>query len=220
MGRASISILLDLDGTLVDSQSGIQASCHAALRALGHEPAPSINLATIIEPPIDRVMQQLLAPYGDGRVTEAVAAYREHYGSVGLLRCTVYPGVGGALNQLAAAGARLYVATSKPAATARRILTHVGLSDRLSGIYGAAADGSLSEKTPLIAHILEREDLDAARCVMVGDRCYDVVGAHASGVRAVGVLWGYGTREELTHAGADVLIGHPTALAAASGCAP
>lgn len=219
MGRTSISVLLDLDGTLVDSQSGIQASCHAALRALGREPTPSLDLATIIGPPIDRVMQRLLAPYGDSRVTEAVAAYREHYGSAGLFQSTVYPGVGDALNQLAAAGATLYVATSKPAATALRILTHLGLSERLSGIYGAAADGSLSEKTPLIAHILEREDLNAARCVMVGDRCYDVVGAHANGVRAVGVLWGYGTREELTQAGADVLIGHPAALAAASGCA-
>ncbi len=220
MGRTSISVLLDLDGTLVDSQSGIQASCRAALRALGHEPAPSMDLATIIGPPIDRVMQQLLAPYGDGRVTEAVAAYREHYGFVGLLESTVYPGVGDALDHLAAAGAALYVATSKPTATARCILAHLGLSERLSGIYGAAADGSLSEKTPLIAHILEREGLEAGRCVMVGDRRYDIVGAHANGVRAVGVLWGYGTREELTQAGADLLIGHPVALAAASGCAP
>ncbi len=186
-----------------------------------HRPrtSPSLDLAAIIGPPIDRVMQRLIAPYGDDRVTQAVAAYREHYASVGLLQSTVYPGVGGALDQLAAAGATLYVATSKPAATARRILAHLGLSGRLSGVYGAAADGSLSEKTPLIAHVLEREDLDAARCVMVGDRCNDVVGARANGVRAVGVLWGYGTREELTRAGADVLIGHPAALAAASGCA-
>lgn len=220
MGRASISVLLDLDGTLVDSQSGIQASCRAALRALGHEPAPSLDLATIIGPPIDRIMQQLLAPYNDSRVTEAVTAYREHYGSAGLLQGTVYPGIGNALDQLAGAGATLYVATSKPAATARRILTYLGLSERLTGIYGATADGSLSEKTPLIAHILEREDLDTARCVMVGDRCYDVVGAHANRVRAVGVLWGYGTREELTRAGADVLIGHPAALAVVSECVP
>lgn len=132
MGRTSISVLLDLDGTLVDSQSGIQASCRAALRALGHEPAPSLDLAPIIGPPLAQGMQQLLITYGDVRVTEAVAAYREHYGCVGLFQSTVYPGVGGALDQLAAAGATLYVATSKPAATARRILTHFGLSERLS----------------------------------------------------------------------------------------
>ena len=212
MSLAIPSVLLDLDGTLIDSQAGILASCKAALRALGHEPAPLFDVAAVIGPPIDHIMRLLLAPYGDDRVTEAVVAYREDYGERGLFESVAYPGIAEALCSLSEAGAMLYVATSKRTAFARRILEHLGLTKYFVCIYGAEPGGALDHKPELLAHILTQEGLRAGQCVMVGDRRYDISGAHANGMRAIGVLWGYGNRDELEAAGADQLIASPADL--------
>ena len=145
MSLAIPSVLLDLDGTLIDSQPGILASCKAALRALGHEPAPLFDLAAAIGPPIDDVMRLLLAPYGDDRVAEAVVAYREHYGERGLFESAAYPGIAEALRSLSEAGAMLYVATSKRTAFARRsLLPPIERSVRSLGVAGRN-DGEIQQ---------------------------------------------------------------------------
>src|SRR5260370_9484576 len=87
------SILLDLDGTLIDSEPGILASSRVALRALGHEANASLDMRAIIGPPMDDVMRLLLAPYQDTRVSEAVAAYRRHYGDRGPFGSRAQPGI-------------------------------------------------------------------------------------------------------------------------------
>jgi phosphoglycolate phosphatase len=96
---AAGSVLLDLDGTLIDSQPGILASCLAALRALGHEPDETLDIRGAIGPPLEDVMRVLLQAYGDDRVDEAAAAYRRHYGESGFLGSEPYPGIGGALQR-------------------------------------------------------------------------------------------------------------------------
>lgn len=210
------TVLLDLDGTLVDSEPGILSSCRAALAALGHDPEPSLDLSGIIGPPVEDVMALLLAPYGDTRVDEAVAAYRADYGRRGLFDSRPYPGVGEALAALRAAGARLVLATSKRREFAERILAHIGLDGLFAAVHGSEPGGALDHKPELIAHILARHGLAADCCVMVGDRRYDIAGAHANGMRALGVLWGYGGREELESAGADDLVAEPRGLPAAA----
>src|SRR6202165_3965759 len=107
------SVLLDLDGTLIDSQPGILASCLAALRALGHEPDETLDIKRAIGPPLEDMMRLLLQPYGDDRVGEAVAAYRQHYGESGLFGSEPYPGIGSSLEEMQQAGLRIYLATSK-----------------------------------------------------------------------------------------------------------
>jgi len=213
---AACSVLLDLDGTLIDSQPGILSSCRAALRALGHESDPSLDLAGIIGPPIEDIMRLLLKPYRDGRVAEAVAAYRLDYGETGLFGSEPYPGIARALADLRQAGPGLIVATSKRTRFATRILEHLDLADLFDAIHGSDDSGALDHKPELISHIVDRHSLAPGRCVMVGDRRYDVTGAHANGMRALGVLWGYGTLEELEGAGADDLVGEPAGLAAAA----
>ena len=210
------TILLDLDGALVDSLPGIAASGRAALVALGHPPDPGLDIAAMIGPPIEEMMQLMLARYGDGRVAEGVAAYRADYGARGLLDSPPYPGIPEALGALRAAGARLMLATSKRRVFAERILDHTGLAPRFAAVHGSEPGGALDHKPELIAHILARHDLDPAACVMVGDRRHDIAGAHANGVRGLGVLWGYGAREELEAAGADALVAAPHDLAAAA----
>lgn len=206
------AILLDLDGTLVDSQPGILSSCRAALRALGHDTDPEMSIASIIGPPIEDVMRYLLRPFGDDRVSAAVEAYREDYGSQGLLLSELYDGIADVLAAMHARGAVLYLATSKRAAFARRILDNKGLTGLFAGIYGSVPDLNIDHKPELIAHILAENNLKADQGVMVGDRKFDIAGAHANGMRAFGVLWGYGSREELEAAGADGLLSVPSDL--------
>lgn len=216
MTGAPSAILLDLDGTLVDSEPGILASSHAALRALGHR-TDDLDLAGMIGPPLEEVMAQVLARLGDDRVDQAVAAYREHYGAEGLLAATPYPGISDMLEALPARGVALYVATSKRRVFAERILQRLGLIDRFAGVHGSEPGGALDRKAPLIAHVLQRHSLSAGRCLMVGDRSHDIVGATANGMAAVGVLWGYGDREELEAAGAWRVIAEPPDLMAVIG---
>jgi len=206
------SVLLDLDGTLIDSQPGIFASCLAALRALGHDPGETFDMKPAIGPPIEEIMRALLQPYGDDRIDEAVMAYRHHYGETGLLGSEPYPGIGGALQELRRAGLRLYLATSKREVFARRILENLKLGAYFDGIYGSVPGGKLDHKPELLAHILSEQDISASHSLMVGDRRHDIAGAHAVNMRGLGVLWGYGSRDELEAAGADRLVELPSDL--------
>jgi phosphoglycolate phosphatase len=216
MSSSIPSVLLDLDGTLIDSQPGIMASCLAALRALGHEPEATLDIASIIGPPVEDVMRILLKPYRDDRVNEAVAAYRKDYGVHGLFESNLYPGIAEVLHEMLGAGARLYLATSKRTIFARRILEHLDLAICFDGIYGSEPGGALDHKRDLISHILSQHGLQPRCSVMVGDRRYDISAAHANRMRAVGVLWGYGTRDELETADADLLVDIPKDLAKAA----
>lgn len=210
------AILLDLDGTVIDSQPGILSSCRAALRVLGHVPQPMHDMSAVIGPPMDDVMRFLLAPYGDDRVTEAVAAYRADYGSSGLFESVPYHGICDALKEMRQAGAQLYLATSKRTIFARRILDHLELATFFDGIYGSEPGGALDHKPELISHVLSHHALTPSSCVMVGDRHYDISGAHANRMQALGILWGYGTRDELEVAGADELVAEPASLSKAA----
>ena len=138
-----ISVLLDLDGTLIDSQPGILASCLVALRALGHEPDPTPDIKRMIGPPLEDIMRDLLQPYGDDRVDEAVAAYRQHYGESGFLGSEPYPGIGSSLGEMRQAGLRIYLATSKRKTFASRILHHLGFATYFDGIHGSVPGGAL-----------------------------------------------------------------------------
>jgi phosphoglycolate phosphatase len=206
------AILLDLDGTLIDSRPGILASCEAALNALDHALDPTFDITPLIGPPLPKVIAGLLAQFGDDRVEAGIAAYRAHYGAVGLHMATVYPGIPAALRILSDR-ARCLVVTSKRKDFASRIVAALEFADTISGAYGTEPDGSLDDKAQLIATVLERESLDPRDALMVGDRSHDMIGARANGMPAVGVLWGYGSREELLAAGAERLVAAPADLA-------
>jgi phosphoglycolate phosphatase len=205
------AILLDLDGTLIDSRPDIAASCEAMLRALGHTPDPSFDITPMIGPPLPSVIGRVLALYNDDRVEAGVVAYREHYGAVGLHQAEVYPGIADTL-PLLAAGAQCFVVTSKRTLFATRIVEAIGFSPMFGGVYGTEPGGSLDDKAHLIAAVLRTEALDPGNTIMVGDRMHDIIGAQANSLRAIGVLWGYGSRTELEQAGAVALAHHPSEL--------
>lgn len=207
-------VLLDLDGTLADSRPGIVGSIHATLRELGHDPTAAGDLTWAVGPPLAQVWARLMAQFGDDRVEHGITLYRQHYGLTGLYDATLYPGIATALEALYQVGNELVLATSKRRDFAARIIEHFGLAPRFLGVYGSEPGGALDSKADLIAHILRRENLTAADCVMVGDRLHDVEGAHANGIKTIGVLWGYGGQAELAAAGAAAMIDDPALLAA------
>ncbi|MFC3712018.1 HAD hydrolase-like protein [Sphingoaurantiacus capsulatus] len=204
------TILVDLDGTLTDPAAGIIAAVRHALTTLGQVPPAPEELRWVIGPPLRHSFPRLL---GDGcDVEAAVAAYREHYGAGGLFDAAVYDGIFDALAVLRARPARLLVCTAKPQHFATRVLDHFDLSARFDGIYGPDLEGRLDDKGDLIAHMIDVEGFDPAHAVMIGDRGSDVTAARRHGIPTVGVLWGYGSREELQEAGAAVLCASPAEL--------
>ncbi len=206
------AVLLDLDGTLIASRDGIIACMRAALRTLGQEPEPDLDLDWVIGPPLPDVMARLLGDAGGDRIETGMRAYRAEYSRTGMHASPLFPGIQGFMDRLAGSGRRIFLATSKPLHLARQILELRGLTGHFHGLYGARPDDSGAEKPELIAGLLASERIDAARSVMVGDRRYDITGAHANAMRAIGALWGYGGREELESAGADALAETPDDL--------
>lgn len=206
------AVLLDLDGTLTDNHDGITRSIVHALTTLGAPVPDAAALAACIGPPLRASFARLLATADPATVERAIAHYRSRYAEVGWQENRVYAGVHAALDALAAEGARLFLCTSKPQPYAERIVARFDLDARLAGVYGADLAGTLDDKARLMSRLIEREGLDAPACAMVGDRHHDIDAARANGVPAIGVLWGYGSREELEAAGAQALAALPADL--------
>jgi phosphoglycolate phosphatase len=208
----SQAVLLDLDGTIADSRPGIEASFRFMLAELGHDPRAVGDVTWAVGPPIGVSIRTLLEKYRDDRVDLGIAVYRARYSAVGLYDCTIYPGIVEMLEALTRAGRALCVATSKRRDFAERVVDHLGLRPYLPKVYGALPGGGLDDKTDMVAELLRVEAYGSATTVMVGDRLHDIHAAQANGLRSVGVLWGYGGRNELQAAGADGLAATPAEL--------
>ena len=211
--ESRISIFFDLDGTLCDPREGIVRCLQYALEQLGHAAPPGDELVCYIGPPLYDSFATLLNSSDTQLVKRAVELYRERFVSKGMFENTLYAGIPEALRKLKTEHYQLHVVTSKPAVFARQIVAHFGLERLFHKIYGSELDGTRTDKGDLIAHVLEREQIHPSEAVMVGDREHDIKGALANGVQPIGVLWGYGSRKELTEAGAAVLCETPESLA-------
>jgi phosphoglycolate phosphatase len=208
-----VNVLLDLDGTLTDPRAGIVGTIQYALGRIGRESPSENELLRFIGPPLPDCFAEMLAPCDAALVDQAVAIYRERYADIGLFENVPYPGIADALHALCERGARLFVATSKPTVIAQRIIGRFSLAQYFRGTWGSELDGGRADKSTLIAQILDEERLAKADTVMVGDRVYDAVGAKANGIVPVGVLWGYGSEEELRTAECKMLLQTPAELA-------
>jgi len=204
-------LFFDLDGTLIDSAVGITRCVAYALEKM-EQPVPGdAELRKWIGPALRTSFTPV---FGDAqRVERAVALYRERFDLHGWLEHDVYAGIGEVVQGLHAAGHRLAVVTAKNEPHARRIVEHLPFGGCFEDVIGATEDGVRSHKPELIAEALRRLSLSSGQCWMVGDRRMDIEGARHHGMRNVGVLWGFGGREELTAAGAGVLASTPAELA-------
>ncbi len=205
-------LLFDLDGTLTDPGLGITNSVLYALEKFGIIPATREELYPYIGPPLTDSFQRYhgLTPE---QAQLALGYYREYFADRGLYENELYPGIAELLRTLQQAGYVLIVATSKPEEFTHTILRHFQLDSYFSFVGGNTLDERRPTKAAVIAYIRERfPDITGENTLMIGDRCYDIEGAHACGLPAVGVLYGYGSRQELEAAGADELVQTPAAL--------
>ena len=202
MTAAAPVLLFDLDGTLTDNSIGIARSIAYALDRLGVPVPDEIALRRCMGPPLRESFAWLLDTDDRDAIEQAIACYRERFADIGWRENIVYAGIPEALAKLAAGPGRVFLCTSKPEVYARRIVQLFGLSEHLHGIYGADMAGALDDKVKLFAHIAAREGFAPERGIMIGDRAQDLRAARMNGARAVGVLWGFGSRAELAEANA------------------
>lgn len=206
------TLLFDLDGTLVDPVEGITRSIQYALGKL-HQPVPATEqLLWCIGPPLMESFERLLENPSPELATRALQHYRQRYNEIGKFENRVYPHIPQALEALKQAGARLFIATAKPTIFATQIAAHFLLEDHFEAVYGSELNGERSDKGELIAHILTTEALEPSETTMIGDRRHDIIGAKQNRIKAVGVAYGFGGLEELTEAGADMIVERPEAL--------
>lgn len=208
------NILFDLDGTLTDPAEGITNSVAYALERFGITVSDKTTLYPFIGPPL---VTSFCERYGFSSQDSlrAVEYYREYFRAEGIFQNRVYDGIPQMLGQLQTAGKRIVLATSKPEEFARQILDHFALTPYFHTVAGATMDGRISEKVDVVRYALEKANIpDKAQTVMVGDRLHDMNGARQNGLDAVGVLYGYGTKEELTQSGATFLAATPAEILA------
>jgi phosphoglycolate phosphatase len=205
------AIYFDLDGTLTDPKIGITRSIQYALGKLDHHTIPTADeLTWCIGPPLRASFAKLLG--SDNSADLALSFYRERFSDIGLYENGVYAGVADVLTALGKSGHRLFVATSKPAVFAERIVDHFGLRHHFERVFGSELDGTRVDKTHLLEYALKAAAVDPSRTVMIGDRSHDMIGARNNGMRGIGVLYGYGSKDELMAAGALHVCATPQAI--------
>ena len=197
------TVLFDMDGTLTDSQEGIVKSVIYALERLGRELPPRDTLTAFIGPPLHESFSAICG-MDEAETERAVCEFRDYFARRGWAENVSYEGMAEFLAALRA-GLRLIVATSKPETSAQKILKHFSLERYFDLICGSRPeDRTSADKASVVRTALTRAGV-TGHAVMVGDRCHDIYGAHANGLEAIGVLYGYGSCEELSAAGADFL---------------
>ena len=184
-------ILLDLDGTVTDSMEGITKSIQYALKHFGIEVKDLNDLRKFVGPPLKESLMEF-CHFSTDEAEEGIRRYRERFAETGIYENAVYPGMERLLQELNEAGKQVMLATGKPAYYAEKILDHFHLSRYFKFVGGSG---------------LENNDIrDLSDVVMVGDRKHDIIGARNTGIDCIGVLYGYGDREELTQAGAKRIV--------------
>jgi phosphoglycolate phosphatase len=203
-------VFFDLDGTLTDPKEGIVACIRFALSSLNIEIDEDVKLETFIGPPLRDTFRQLCE--NEILAEKAVNLYRERFSNTGLYENRLYDGIEECLESLIGKVRSNYVVTSKPTGFSERIVEHFNISEHFEVVYGSNLDGSLGDKTELLAHVLNSEGINPEDAVMIGDRKFDVIGAKNHGIRSIGVLWGYGSEQELREAGAESICENPLQL--------
>lgn len=199
-------MLFDLDGTLTDPQEGITNSVAYALEQYGIHVEDRSSLNKFIGPPLKDSFMEYYG-FTEDRAEEAVWKYREYFNEDGIFENKVYPGIPQMLQHLKDQGKILIVATSKPTVYAKRILERFELSQYFVDVQGSEMDGRRTKKEEVISYALEQNQItDNAQAVMIGDREHDIIGAKKCGLDSIGVLFGYGSREEMEGCGAGQIV--------------
>lgn len=198
-------VLFDLDGTITDPEIGIAKSVSYALNYFGVKVDNISILRKFIGPPLKDSFAEYCG-FSEEKANIAIEKYREYFGVTGIYENTVYDGMERLLQDLKNQEKILIVATSKPTVYAIKILDHFDLRKYFSFVAGSELNGDRSRKSEVITYALEQNNVeDLSSVIMIGDRAHDIIGARQVGISSVGVLFGYGDRNELEKAGADFI---------------
>ncbi len=196
-------ILFDLDGTLTDSGPGIMNGFEYALGKMGIEIPDRSSLRKFVGPPLGDSFEKTLG-FSPEDAAKGIAFYREYYADKGVYENDVYPGVFELLDKLKASGKKMIVATTKAELMANVVMDHFGLR-KYFDLMVASNNTDRKNKIDVLSFAIENGGVDIEKAVMIGDRFYDVTGASHFGIDSVGVLYGYGSRQELVDAGATYI---------------
>ncbi len=202
-------LLFDLDGTLTDPKEGICSCVQYALASFGIEEPDLDKLEPFIGPPLKDSFMKYYHMDGD-QAQAAVEKYRERFRDRGIFENKLYEGIPEMLRVLQSRGMFLGVASSKPTVFVNRILEHFQIAKYFKVVVGSELDGTRTGKDQVVSEALSQlfgnGPVEKDKVYMIGDRCFDVEGAHAMGIEAVGVTYGYGGMEELREARADYIV--------------
>ncbi len=212
MHRKFDAVLFDLDGTLTDSLPGIARSVQFALQSLGVKAPLEEELGWCAGPPLRENFRRLLGSADSVSIERAVALYLERYEMVGFRENRVYEGIDAMLATLSRS-CRLLLVTAKLTEIAERVLGEFSMRAFFEGVYGTGRNGELSDKSELARIVIANHGLSASSTAIVGDRHHDIVAGKSNGLFAIGVSYGYGSRDELAGAGADVVCDSADAVA-------
>lgn len=199
-------ILFDLDGTLTDPKEGITKCFQYALAHFGIDEPDLDKLEVVIGPPL---RDSFIEFYGFTKedAKKAEKKYRERFATLGMYENKIYEGISSMLQKLRDAGKQLAIASSKPTVFVEKILEHFEIKEHFHHIIGSNLDGTRSDKAEVVdAAIAGFGEVNKEDIIMVGDRKFDVIGAHERGVEVIGVAYGYGGEEELVESGADYVV--------------
>lgn len=203
-------ILFDFDGTIMDTSPGIYDSFD---RVIAHYKLdfPRSQYQRMIGPPLRESFRTILGIPQD-EIQNATKVYRDYYTVEGMYNTNVYPGVVQLIEKLRKSGKKIYTATSKPEILTKQILEKKGLIDLFDFVGGSdMEEKGRVEKKDVVKYVLETQSLSDNKdnCILIGDRNFDVNGAHEAGIKCAGILWGFGNRQEFLECGADWILETP-----------
>ena len=203
------TLFFDLDGTVSNNFQGISRCLNFALEQLGLRQLTDLEVMPFVGPPFRESLPRAFP----GIDTEAaLKLYRERYATTGWLENSLYDGMAQAISTLHSQGFTIALCTSKPRVFAERIIEHFDLARYFQGVHGPELDGKFDRKTDLLAHLIEHYKTAPENALMIGDRDKDVEAALHVGAHSLGVLWGFGSRQELSEAGAKHIVTRPDEL--------
>jgi len=203
------TLFFDLDGTVSNNFEGIGRCLNYALERLGHAQLTDAEVMPFVGPPF---RESLPKKFPGIDVEQALHLYRERYEHTGWQENALYNGIAEEIRRLHLQGFTIALCTSKPRVFAERIIDHFSLTRYFDGVHGPELDGRFDKKTDLLAHLIAHYAVAPQNAVMIGDRDKDVEAAQHVGAHSLGVLWGFGSHDELHGAGAKRIIAQPSEL--------
>lgn len=205
-------LLFDLDGTLTDSAEGIIKCVQYALEKVGIIENDIEKLKVFVGPPLQESFKMVYG-FDDETTEKAIVYYRERFKPIGMFENAVYDGIPELLKTMKEHGKINLIASSKPEVFVKRILEHFDIAQYFDIIVGASLDESRNSKEAVIEEALfqlkmtdQNGQYSDDKCVMIGDRKYDINGAKYFGLRSIGVSYGFAPEGELEEAGAEVIV--------------